>query len=556
MKGKPIPGKALDIENHIAYNTHKYLESIKISKLRKKKGSSNAIKDDHVEEEARATPEGQLISQRLRKLEEIQDMGITPYPYRFEKTHHCREIRENFEEIQAAASDVVAAGRLIALRGHGKAGFADLRDDEGRIQLYVKSETVGEAGFRLWKLLDIGDHVGVSGKVFRTRTGEVTVEVRQIDLLAKAIRPLPVPKEEVRDGESVVHDAFSDKELRYRRRYLDLALNPEVREVFRGRSAIVSAIRDFLDARGFLELDTPVLQPLYGGASARPFLTQHNALDTRLYLRISNELYLKRLIVGGFERVYEFSKVFRNEGIDRSHNPEFTLLELYQAYADYKDIMCLTEALFAHVAENVAGSTQITYQGEEIDLAPPWRRVTMQEAIAANGGGDIRKASIDELKKVCEDMGIQLEAGASWGRMVDEIFDACVKPNLVQPTFILDYPVALSPLAKRHRDDPELTERFEPFICGWEAGNAFSELNDPLDQRARFEAQVALRERGDEEAHVLDEDYIRALEYGMPPTGGLGVGIDRLAMLLTDSPSIRDVILFPHMRPEEARERA
>ena len=483
-------------------------------------------------------------------------MGIAPYPYRFQKTHSCREIRDDFETIQASESEVVLAGRLIALRGHGKAGFADLRDDEGRIQLYAKSELIGEEGFQLWKLFDIGDFIGVTGRLFRTRTGEMTVEARQVELLAKAIRPLPVPKEEVRGEERVVHDAFSDKELRYRRRYLDLALNPETREVFRRRSAIISAIRSFLDAKGFLELDTPVLQPLYGGAFARPFVTHHNALDMRLYLRISNELYLKRLIVGGFERVYEFSKVFRNEGIDRSHNPEFTLLELYQAYADYNDMMRLTEALFAHVAENVVGSTQISYQGEEVDLTPPWKRMTMREAIETFGGVGIEGASASDLKKVCEKLGIEVEAGANAGQMIDEIFDGRVKPNLIQPTFIVDYPVALSPLAKRHRKDPELTERFEPFICGWEVGNAFSELNDPLDQRTRFEDQMALREGGDEEAQVLDEDYIRALEYGMPPTGGLGVGIDRLTMLLTDAPSIRDVILFPHMRPEEAREGA
>ncbi|MDP6775256.1 MAG: lysine--tRNA ligase, partial [Candidatus Latescibacteria bacterium] len=363
-----------------------------------------------------------------------------------------------------------------------------------------------------------------------------------------------VPKEEIRDGERVVHDPFSAKELRYRRRYLDLALNPEVRETFRKRTAIVSAIRRFLDERGFLEVDTPVLQPIYGGASARPFVTHHNALDTRLFLRISNELYLKRLIAGGFDRVYEFSRNFRNEGIDRTHNPEFTGLELYQAYADYTDMMAIAEALFAFVAEEVVGSTSITYQGQKIDLTPPWDRLPMVEAIQKHGSLDIRGASEPELVKAAEGMGAEVEPGANRGQLIDAIFEACVEPHLIQPTFITDYPVETSPLAKRHRDDDELTERFEPFICGWEVGNAFSELNDPADQRQRFEHQMTLREQGDEEAQVLDEDFIRCLEYGMPPTGGLGVGIDRMVMLLTDSPSIRDVVLFPHMRPEEGRQ--
>jgi lysyl-tRNA synthetase class 2 len=504
-------------------------------------------------EEGSSAPEAQLIAQRIQKLEAIREMGVTPYPYKFQVTHTFGEIREAFENLEDLKTEVAVAGRLMVVRGHGKSSFADLRDKTGRMQIYLKLDVVGDEAFQLWKLLDIGDFIGVTGPVFRTRTGEMTVQVQHLELLSKAIRPLPVPKEEVRDGQRMVHDAFSAKELRYRRRYLDLALNPEVQEVFRRRIAIVSAIRRFLDEREFLELDTPVLQPLYGGASARPFVTHHNALDMKLYLRISNELYLKRLIVGGFERVYEFSKVFRNEGIDRSHNPEFTLLELYQAYADYTDMMALAEKLFASVAQEVTGSHRITYQGQEIDLSSPWRRMTMLEAIEAHGGGNLRGASEDELRVVCRRLEVEVNPNADRGQLIDEIFKACVQPHLIQPTFIIDYPVELSPLAKRHREDPELTERFEPFICGWEAGNAFSELNDPIDQRRRFEQQMALRERGDEEAQVLDEDYIRALEYGMPPTGGFGFGVDRLVMLLTDSPSIRDVILFPHMRPEEGR---
>ncbi len=364
------------------------------------------------------------------------------------------------------------------------------------------------------------------------------------------MRPLPVPKEEIRDGERVTHDAFSDKELRYRRRYLDLALNPDVQEVFKKRTAIFAAIRKFLNQRGFLEMDTPVLQPLYGGASARPFTTHHNALDMTLYLRISNELYLKRLIIGGFERVYEFSRNFRNEGIDRTHNPEFTLLEIYQTYADYNDMMAITESLFATVAEEVTGSSTISYQGQEVDLSPPWRRMTLLDSIENYADVQVKDASDEELRGICKGLRIEAEPDAARGQLIDEIFDAKVQHHLVQPTFITDYPIEMSPLAKRHREVPGLTERFEPFICGWEAANAFSELNDPIDQRERFEHQMSLREKGDDEAQVLDEDFLRAMEYGMPPTGGMGFGVDRLVMLLTDAPSIRDVILFPHMRPE------
>ena len=500
------------------------------------------------------TPESQLIEQRLQKLEAIRGLGVEPYPYRFEPTHHSTEVVEAFDTLEASGDSISVAGRLMVTRGHGKAAFADLRDAKGRIQIYVRLDVVGDDAFALWKLLDIGDFIGVSGPVFKTRTGQISVRVQKLELLSKSIRPLPVPKEEIRDGERIVHDQFSDKELRYRRRYLDLALNPDVQAVFRKRSAIVSAIREFLDAREFLEVETPVLQPLYGGASARPFVTHHNVLDMSLYLRISDELYLKRLIVGGLERVYEIGKDFRNEGIDRTHNPEFSMLELYQAYADYSDMMDIAEALYAFVAQKVNGSTRVEYQGQEIDFTPPWPRIPMLEAIGKYGDIDAARSSDADLEAACKRFGSDIESGAERGFLINELFEACVEPKLIQPTFIIDYPIAVSPLAKRHRREEELTERYEIFINGWEAGNVFFELNDPIYQRRRFAHQMTLRDQGDDEAQVLDEDFLRAMEHGMPPTGGLGVGVGRMVMLLTDSPSIRDVILFPHMRPEEGRD--
>lgn len=499
-------------------------------------------------------PESQLIEQRLQKLNAIRELGHTPYPYTFDVTHHSTEVIEQFDALEGTEDEVAVAGRLMVMRGHGKAAFADVRDAKGRIQIYVKLDVVGAESFDLWKLLDIGDFIGVKGPVFKTRTGQISIQVKSLELLSKSVRPLPVPKEEMKDGKRIVHDAFADKELRYRRRYLDLALNADVQAVFRTRSAIVSAVRSFLDARGFLEVETPVLQPLYGGASARPFVTHHNVLDMPLYLRISDELYLKRLIVGGLERVYEIGKDFRNEGIDRTHNPEFSMLEVYQAYADYHDMMDLAEAMYAEVATKVTGSPKVVYQGKEIDFTPPWTRISMLDAIAKYGDIDAANAPDSDLETACKRLGADLDPGTERGILINELFELCVEPKLIQPTFITDYPLAISPLAKKHRDNPELTERFEIFINGWEAGNAFSELNDPIDQRERFEHQMSLREKGDDEAQVLDEDYLRAMEYGMPPTGGLGVGIGRMVMLMTDAPSIRDVILFPHMRPEEGAE--
>jgi lysyl-tRNA synthetase class 2 len=499
-------------------------------------------------------PESQLIAQRMQKLDAIRALGHTPYPYSFDVTHHSEDVVTQFEALEASEDDVAVAGRLMVVRGHGKAAFADLLDSKGRIQIYVKLDLVGPEAFELWKLLDIGDFIGVRGSVFKTRMGQISIHVTSLILLSKSVRPLPVPKEEIKDGERIVHDAFSDKELRYRRRYLDLALNADVQAVFRKRSAIVSAVRAFLDARDFLEVETPVLQAQYGGASARPFVTHHNVLDMQLFLRISDELYLKRLIVGGLERVYEIGKDFRNEGIDRTHNPEFSMLEVYQAYADYHGMMALAETMYAEVATQVTGSPVLSYQGQQIDLSPPWPRIPMVEAIAQYGDIDVAQASDADLVVACKQLGSELDPGTERGILINELFELCVEPKLIQPTFITDYPLAVSPLAKRHRDNPDLTERFEIFINGWEAGNAFSELNDPIDQRQRFEHQMTLRDKGDDEAQVLDEDYLRAMEYGMPPTGGLGVGIGRMVMLMTDSPSIRDVILFPHMRPEDGSE--
>ena len=498
-------------------------------------------------------PYDQLLQNRREKLQKLKEMGVEPYPYRFEVTHRAQEVKHGFEALSAAQDPVSVAGRIMSIREHGKVCFAHIQDETGRIQIYIKRDVVGDREFSVFKLLDIGDIIGVRGTAFRTRTGEITIGVESFEVLCKSLRPLPIVKEKMEGDRRIVYDPFTDKEQRYRQRYVDLIVNPEVREAFRKRTEVVRALRTFLDERGFLEVETPVLQPIYGGASARPFVTHHNTLDVDLYLRISNELYLKRLIVGGFERVYEFSRNFRNEGMDRSHNPEFTLLEAYQAYVDYTDIMQLTEEMIAQAAREVLGTTRISYQGTEVDLAPPWRRVRMLEALEERVGVDVRELSDGELRELCLRHEVEVDGGMGRGKMMDKLFDEVVKPHLVQPTFVLDYPVETSPLAKRHREDPELVERFEAFIAGMEIANAFSELNDPEDQRRRFEEQMRLRERGDEEAQVLDEDFIRALEYGMPPTGGLGIGVDRLVMLLTDTPSIRDVIFFPQMRPEECR---
>jgi len=490
----------------------------------------------------------QLILQRREKLAKLREMGINPYPYSFERTHVSTEVIDNFENLEE--KEAAVAGRLISNRQMGKAAFFHIQDMQGRIQIYIKKDVVGEKSFELYKLLDIGDIVGISGQVFKTHAGEISIFAKRLELLSKSLRPLPIVKEKVVDGEKQVFDPFSDKELRYRQRYLDLAVNPDVREVFIKRSQIMTSLRTFLNERNYLEVETPILQPLYGGAAARPFVTHHNALDMKLFLRIADELYLKRLIVGGFDGVYEFAKDFRNEGIDRFHNPEFTQVELYVAYKDYTWMMQLTEEMIAFTAEKVLGTTRILRQEQEIDLTPPWRRLPLFEGIAEFTGTDISQMEESGLRETAEKMGLVVEDSWGSGKIIDEIFGEFVEPKLIQPTFITDYPLEMSPLAKRHRENPKLVERFEPIVMGKEIGNAFSELNDPLDQRQRFEAQMELRARGDDEAQMLDEDFLRALEYGMPPTAGLGVGIDRLVMLLTGAPSIRDVIFFPHMRPE------
>jgi lysyl-tRNA synthetase class 2 len=491
----------------------------------------------------------EVMKVRREKLAHIQQLDINPYPYKFDRTFMADDILTDFDASEN--KEAAIAGRLMSLRRMGKAAFAHIMDESNRIQIYLRQDQVGDQAYELFKLLDIGDIVGVKGKVFKTRTGEITLLVSEIALLAKNLRPLPIVKEKEVEGEKVFYDAFSDTEQRYRQRYTDLVVNREVKDVFVKRSRIISAMRSYLDERGYLEVETPVLQPLYGGAAARPFVTHHNALDIDLYMRIADELYLKRLIVGGHEGVYEISKDFRNEGIDRTHNPEFTMMELYVAYKDYYFMMDLVEEMINTIALKVNGSAKITYQGVEIDLTPPWPRVKLFDALKEHTGMDLKDKTADELTKAAKELHVEVEKFWGYGKILDEIFKEKVEPQLVQPTFICDYPVELSPLAKKHRDDPMLVERFEPFIAGREIANAFSELNDPIDQRQRFESQLALKEAGDEEAHEMDEDYVRALEIGMPPTAGLGVGIDRLVMLLTDAASIRDVIFFPTMRPEK-----
>ncbi|MBN1406512.1 MAG: lysine--tRNA ligase [Calditrichaceae bacterium] len=485
---------------------------------------------------------------RRSKLDTLREMEVNPYPYSFERTNFTNEIIENYETYED--KQVAVAGRIMSIRIMGKASFFHIQDQNGKIQVYIRKNEVGEQTFEVFKILDIGDIVGIKGKVFKTRTEEVSVLAEEFVLLSKSIRPLPIVKEKESDGEKIVYDQFADKELRYRQRYIDLEVNTDVKKVFIIRSKIITAMRSFLDENGFLEVETPILQPIYGGAAARPFITHHNALDIPLYLRIANELYLKRLIVGGFDRVYEFAKDFRNEGMDRFHNPEFTMLELYVAYKDYIWMMDFVEKIFGYVSEKVLGTTKVKFGEHEIDLAGPWRRLSMFDSIKEFTNIDISGMDEEDLKKTAKKLNVEVTPDMGIGKIIDEIFGEHVEANLIQPTFIMDYPVEMSPLAKKHRSNPRLVERFEPIIAGKEVANAFSELNDPIDQYNRFLDQMKLKDRGDQEAQVMDEDYVRALEIGMPPTAGLGIGIDRMVMLFTGQISIRDVIFFPQMRPE------
>ncbi|GAB6158596.1 lysine--tRNA ligase [Desulfotomaculum varum] len=481
----------------------------------------------------------ELMRVRREKLQELINQGIEPYGEKFGRTHNALDIINNFASMDGQS--VVIAGRIMAKRIMGKASFANLQDATGNIQIYSRLDDLGAEDYARFEKLDIGDIIGCAGKVFKTRKGEITVHIDSYQILSKSLRPLPEK-----------WHGLKDVDLRYRQRYVDLIVNPEVKQTFVIRSKVVRAIRNYLDQRGFLEVETPMMHPIAGGASARPFITHHNALDMKLYMRIAPELYLKRLLVGGFDKVYEINRNFRNEGISTKHNPEFTMIELYQAYADYKDMMDLTEDLISHVAQEVLGTTAVLYEGVEINLAKPWRRVPMLEIVKEHSGLDFSQIKGAEAARAAAgSLGLEVEPNATWGDVLNTVFEEKVEDKLVQPTFVIDYPVDISPLAKRQKENPELTYRFELFIYGREMANAFSELNDPIDQKGRFLAQVEKRKAGDEEAQMYDEDYIQALEYGMPPAGGLGIGIDRLVMLLTNSPSIRDVILFPLMRPRE-----
>lgn len=475
---------------------------------------------------------------RTAKLQAMQEEGKDPFTeVRFDRTNYTTDITENFDEMEGKI--VRLAGRMMSKRIMGKLTFSDITDRYGRIQLCVKRDLLGTEEYKQFKKYDIGDIIGIEGEVFRTQKGEISVRVDKLQLLAKSLRPLPEK-----------WHGLKDTDIRYRRRYVDLIVNPEVRRTFENRSKIVREIRNFCDSQGFMEVETPCLNTIPGGAAARPFITHHNALDIDMYMRIATELHLKRLIVGGMERVYEIGRIFRNEGMDTRHNPEFTTIEIYQAYTDYNGMMDLTENMVIHCCEKVLGTTKVMYQGTELDFSKGWKRMTMAEAVKQYSGMDFMAMDGEQALEACKKAGYEIDKNKeSWGDLLAMVYDATVEENLIQPTFITDYPVEISPLAKRKASDPRLTERFECFVYGRELCNAFSELNDPVDQRGRFERQVELRNAGDDEANMMDEDFLRALEYGMPPTGGMGMGIDRLVMFLTDSASIRDVLLFPTMKP-------
>jgi lysyl-tRNA synthetase class 2 len=489
---------------------------------------------------------------RRDKLNALRELGINPYPADlFPINHTSKQVKANFTE----GKKVILAGRLMSVRDQGKASFAELQDSEGRIQLYFNRDVLCEGEDKTLynqvfkKLTDLGDFIGIEGELFMTKVGAMCVRVDDFKMLSKTLKPLPLPKT---DEEGNVFDAFTDPELRYRMRYVDLVVNPQVKEVFMKRTKLFNAMRTFFNEAGYMEVETPVLQSIPGGAAARPFITHHNSLDIPLYMRIANELYLKRLIVGGFDGVYEFSKNFRNEGMDRTHNPEFTAMEIYVAYKDYNWMMNMTENLLEYCALQVNGTTEATFGEHKVNFKAPYARVTMTDAIKQFTGFDITGKSEDELREAAKSMGIEVNDTMGKGKLIDEIFGEKCEGNFIQPTFITDYPKEMSPLCKSHRDNPELTERFELMVCGKEIANAYSELNDPIDQRERFEAQMALAEKGDDEANgIIDEDFLRALEYGMPPTSGLGIGMDRLIMFLTNNPSIQEVLFFPQMRPEK-----
>jgi lysyl-tRNA synthetase class 2 len=490
------------------------------------------------------------VEARLEKLRKLRELGINPYPYRFPLSHDSAALIREREALLASGQGVAFAGRVVRYNLKGKIAFLHLKDGAGRLQVMFGRDAVGEPGFELVKMLDIGDWVGVHGPMFVTKTGEYSVQAQSVELLSKAVRPLPIPKEKIEDGKKVIYDEFTDVETRYRQRYVDLTLNGGVREVFMKRSRILQAIREYLMGQGYLEVETPVLQPIYGGANARPFTTHHNALDIPLYLRVSNELYLKRCIVGGFPKVFEFSKDFRNEGIDRTHNPEFTLLEFYEAFADYNDMMRHFENLYAAACVAAHGSPRFSFQGKTFDLTPPWPRITVKEALRKFAGLDVDALSDEALQAELAKSQVELKGRYLRGLAVKALFEARCESHLDGPVFIIDHPKESTPLCKAHRSDPSLVEQFEPYINGWEVGNAYSELNDPIRQRQLLMEQVERGRGGEDETHPLDEDFLRALEYGMPPTGGVGVGVDRMIMLLTDSPNIKDVLLFPLMKPE------
>jgi lysyl-tRNA synthetase, class II len=505
---------------------------------------------------------------RREALQKLRALGIDPFPAaEFRVTATAREIKEHWVDpaplpagtdaaapAEAPKPLVTLAGRIMSVRIMGKASFAVLRDHTGDQQIYIARDEISPGEDKtlydeVWKhLLHLGDHIGVQGFVFKTRTGEITLHVKQLTVLAKSLRPLPVVKT---DEQGHVHDAFTDPELRYRMRYVDLIVNPQVKETFLKRTRVFDAMRSQFQKAGYIEVDTPVLQAIPGGAAARPFITHHNALDVPYYLRIANELYLKRLLVGGFDGVFEFSRNFRNEGMDRTHNPEFTVMELYVAYKDYLWMMDFIEGVFTEVARAANGSATTTFQGREISFRGPFKRISMTGSIAAKTGKDVMEMDERALGELCLQHGIPVTGSMGKGKLIDELFSALVQPELIQPTFVTDFPTEMSPLCKKHREDPRLTERFELFIAGFEVANAYSELNDPIDQRERFEEQLKLQERGDDEAMFIDQDFLRALEYGMPPTSGIGIGMDRLVMLLTDNPAIQEVLLFPQMRPEK-----